>query len=140
MTDRPDPLAPPPGYGERHSGPPEPAGSSVFPLDTLCDWNDVPADPDARCALPRLWVLTMGDVNEHIVALDTCERHGIRFRHWVSMHCTVCTKATGRMVPMTLIRRQYVRPDGGLEDWSPDLAGGPAQEGIDSLGAKGWQR
>lgn len=115
MTERPDPLAEPEGYGSRipaslrHLAGPGAVGhgraTEIFPYrentlgaattpgdetgrDGICTWTD--PGTDVRCGKEREWVLLLGDINEHVTPLDLCDRHMVTVARVPRFWCTLC--------------------------------------------------
>jgi hypothetical protein len=64
MTERPDPLAEPEGYGRKPGWPQEEAVDSA-----TCTHSD------GRCGQPSRWRFMLGDESEHIARLCMCDEH-----------------------------------------------------------------
>lgn len=115
MTERPDPLAEPEGYGSKlgrlehltkrmqQVDPPDVVhglgrartelvaaldpGEPV--VDGLCGWYE-PTGDHARCTEPREWVLALGDMAEHVASQDLCTRHLTIVARLPRFWCTIC--------------------------------------------------
>lgn len=97
LDERPDPLAPPEGYGQKPGAEPEQAEDSATCVHGPCD-------------SPALWRFFWGDGAEHIARLCLCASHAMVF--WLrQLGGIICTKCGH---PMTLIRIESMR-DG--TDW-----------------------
>jgi hypothetical protein len=65
MSERPDPLAPPEGYGVKPGSQPEPVTSRT------CTHNE------GKCGRPSAVKLTLGCLGEHIAEICMCAQHYI---------------------------------------------------------------
>lgn len=87
MSERPDPLAPPEGYGARPGAEPEEAADSGTCVH-------------GACGQAAAWRVFLGDLAEHIARLNLCSQHALVF--WLKqdggISCHFCKQA------MTLIR------------------------------------
>lgn len=99
MTERPDPLAPPEGYGRR----PEDHGDP----GTDCDVLEAPTlllPQQRRCARPGVVRVWFGCENEHVGYVDLCLAH-----QGTASNMTICARcaSAGRTgVRVRVIRRQ----------------------------------
>lgn len=122
--ERPDPLAPPEGYGSRLGRLAHLAGetravqheratevAAVEPDfttsgDGICTWSA--AFTDVRCDRPRDWCLLLGDINEHITPLDLCTVHLPVVARVPRFWCTRCRQdmhleKVGSYRPVTIV-------------------------------------
>jgi hypothetical protein len=119
MAERPDPLAPPPGYAEVErgtldDGKPYSVAVPVRGWDTVCDVRDDLTQK--RCEHERGWVFTFGDLQEHVVTVDVCGHHRARvISDRDTAWCKIC-RELGDPDRMHMIRMQRVREDGTLAD------------------------
>jgi hypothetical protein len=89
MTDRPDPLAEPEGYGRRAA----PAlRQPAHVHQRQCVMIMVDQTGQRQCLLPAAWCVKLGDAQEHLADLDYCETHAFMAeRAVVPATCTACT-------------------------------------------------
>lgn len=87
--DRPDPLAPPEGYGA--AARPEPAHTLDLPDPApTCAQQDT---GQPVCARPTAWRIIHGDTSEHLAVNDVCEQHARRLsRPTATTYCGHCGK------------------------------------------------
>lgn len=79
MTERPDPLAPPPGYGERTGRPEQrsdtPAGQPEHECSRTCQADRQTGQGLVGCTFGAFWHLTLADEQEHQQSADYCSYH-----------------------------------------------------------------
>lgn len=78
MTERPDPLAPPEGYGERASRPGRsdtPAGQPEHVCAQECQADQRQGSGLRACTFGAFWHLTLADEQEHQQQADYCSYH-----------------------------------------------------------------
>ena len=129
MTERPDPLEPPPGYGKPGGGPVTPPPD---PLQKLLDratggvmarWlNDAAsrledgrctafASIDSRCQASATHWLWVGCENEHIDRSGVCGTHAVMFgRAGIPWRCQRCFEATGQVIRAKVIKTEPMEP------------------------------
>ena len=98
--DRPDPLAPPEGYGQPR---PQERGEPVTHAEQ-CVAGGCRSRP--RCCL------YLGDASEHIGHLCLCATHCYQHTQRVGISCTICGG------PMEIIKREP-HPDLGAQEYDP---------------------
>lgn len=104
--DRPDPLAPPEGYGEErftwnnapardstgHGVAAEPAGKAFD--DGLCDFDRDSGTGVPKCRNTRLVRWLMGDLSEHVLQVDLCAQHAAalaaKVNLGINVQCMAC--------------------------------------------------
>jgi hypothetical protein len=118
-NERPDPLAPPEGYGAK---PPNATGyrGSGYPRPESCSAQT--GGPGVFCGRPLMVIVWWGDLAEHLFPLGYCLSHYLAVSRLVRSHCTECGK------PTTIASVEYLA-DGV---WY-DRASGVVQEAIDRL-------
>lgn len=111
MTERPDPLAPPEGYGSRlpaslrdTAGKHEPGWlegdflDACITQDGLCSEGRKSPDSPPACREERTQIWAMGDAAEHVVRIDLCDRHGGEAaRRLMAGQAIRCTSCGGQM-------------------------------------------
>jgi hypothetical protein len=122
MTERPDPLAEPEGYGVR-PGPQE--------LDTpdlsVCSQH-VTMREDPHCDQRVEWILWFGCLKgEHAGPLPYCEAHALHMANFRAVVCGVCEG------PVRFMKFQRVLPDGRIVDAPPPQAGEVTQQALDRV-------
>jgi len=100
-NDRPDPLAPPEGYGVTPANRSD--GGEVEHLFG-CSFGE--------CWLPSSICLYLGDASEHIGHLCLCATHCYQHTQRVGISCTICGG------PMEIIKREP-HPDLGAQEYDP---------------------
>lgn len=123
--ERPDPLAPPEGYGSKlgrtgHlTGADRTAASTGMVVVRSSEDEGCGAiNGQVRCGLPGNWYLEIGCISEHMSPADLCDRHYRlllqRLAHGSAITCEACGLEA-------VCQRQYPRlPDGSLgEDQGP---------------------
>jgi hypothetical protein len=121
LTGRPDPLAPPEGYGRKPGQEPDAVDSPT------CTHNE------GKCGQPSRWRFMLGDESEHIARLNMCDEHARQMGGFSTpwrWQCLMCKKE---------MRLERIEPMDGqplLEltgQWRSGI-----QAAIDGLGARGW--
>jgi hypothetical protein len=109
VSERPDPLAPPEGYG-RHR---ELQGS--YQPDEGC-WMH-----SHQCRQPVVAVVVLADLQEHVLRVNNCEEH-LRVTRQGLSYCTACKDAAERegiAADPALRIMEITRLDGRAPDYDP---------------------
>lgn len=108
MSERPDPLAPPEGYGQQRPAAAAGGGRLFEPARAVKELDDVQCDfrsgGRVRCPEQRGEIWTIGCASEHICQVDLCASHASHMSRVTRHQCMAC----GAL--MALLRREL--PDG----------------------------